>query len=172
MWVLGVAAITLYVAWLAALCGEQLPQALVPVLLYVWPIATIGWLAFFQKLLFGAPTKRLRAETVRRLNWRDWRSFPYLLRLALHIPGIRGRVRLIRPLLGFVPTAAAMALPIICWTLGGHAPRWHEFIPRTHYYQLLGLLAVFMSYAMAFAFSELAGHWRNVLKIVGLSSGG
>lgn len=163
LWAGGVVAILIYTFWLAKLCQEPLPQALAPVVIYLWPPATLGYLAFSQRLLFGAPTKRLRADTVRKLPWSNWRCLPFKLRLTLRIPPVRNRIQ--RPLLGFVPAFLAMGFPLVWWSLTSRTPQFRTLWHTLSLAQLLELLAIFMIYAIAFALSEFTSHWRKVLGI-------
>jgi hypothetical protein len=160
----GLVSIACYFSWLSALYGAPVPHLLAG--LYLWPPVTIGALAFFQKLFFGAPTKRSRAETVRTLRWYDWWALPYRLRPGARFFNVAARFGTVRLIFGFVPTIVAMSLPILWW---GHArhqgPGLVWFVLKAKY-SLLGLLAVFMIYAIAFALSEFTHNWRQVLRIV------
>jgi hypothetical protein len=165
LWMVGVLAIACYFSWLSAIYRAPVPYLLAA--LYLWPPATIGSLAFFQKLFFGAPTKRSRAEMVRTLRWCDWWAFPYRIRPSARLLSIAMRSRVARLIFGFVPTIGAMILPILWWSHAQHrgATGLLAFVSMANY-KLLGLLAVFMVYAIAFALSEFTRHWRQMLTIL------
>jgi len=171
LWAVGLCAIAGYLWWLSELYGAYVPWFVV--VLYLWPPVTIGYLAFCQKLLFGAPTKRSRVELVKTLRWWRWRALPYRLRLAVWPPKVAARFRIVRQIFGFapalmfgfVPTIVAMSLPVFWWSHIHRGPGLFGFVLRENY-RLLGLLALFMIYAIAFALSEFIRHWRRVLRIV------
>jgi hypothetical protein len=171
-WVLlaiGLVLLCCYFALVSWYSGASTPWVVMP--LYVWPAVTIGYLAFFQKLFFGAPTKRSRPETVRSLpRWR-LATLPYRLRLAIHQPRVAEHVKsilpgLIRPPLSLMPTLFAMSIPVLWLSLHKQGPDFISFVKTGPYYKLPLLLGVFMVYAITFALSEFARHWRRVLKIV------
>ena len=175
MWLAGLGLLVGYFAWLSHYCGSPMPWALMT--LYAWPPFTMGWLAFFQRLLLGGPTKRTRAKTIRGLPLFDRSSFPYRLRQILGFgrsdPAFDARApnlawKYFLHVVSFIPTFIAMVLPI-WWMafINGAEYGLRQFIQET---MSLGLLFVglFMLYTMTFAVSEFARHWRGGLKSLDL----
>jgi hypothetical protein len=173
LWACGLAAIVLYFWWLSDLYGAPVPWLLVG--LYAWPPATIAVLAFFQKLIFGGPTKRTRPKTLKQLRWMDWWAFPYRLRQIVQLGNSESsasarRANPIAKLLGlffaFVPTVTAMALPVLWWRCVQKQGSGLGWFVMDHPGKAFVLAGIFMVYTMAFAGSELARHWRNLLCVV------
>jgi hypothetical protein len=102
---------------------------------FAYPPAAIGLLAFWQRLFYGGATKRISVERLKRLRLWDLASFPYRVRLGLGGPLGAAReydaaapYRPIRAALvgaavtvvSFVPTAAAMLVPVFLAVLLGN----------------------------------------------------
>jgi len=168
-WVAGTALVAWYMEWLQQLCGRSVPAWLfVP---YVLPPVLIGYLAFWQRLFFGRPTKRTTADAIRSLPVFDRYAFPYRLRQAIlrrpnpepkrARPGIV--VKVLGQLVSFVPTAFIMLAPLaamVGWA--GVAGFLGE-----HLLSLPWLLLLFMAYTVFFGVSEFARNWSRVLGILG-----
>ena len=188
LWAAGLAFLAGYFWLLARIAGPGVTwQAVIPfpLVLYVLPGLTIGTLAFFQRLVVGAPTKRTRAQDVIKLPWWRLTSLPY------RIPHFLGLRRSDPPLdkpappwfwlqvrhgVSFLPTLVAMAIPV--WWLQIDGP-YHgildllrygvsDFVAKAGWWYSLALVGLFMAYTVAFAGSEFARHWRKVLKLCGL----
>jgi len=146
------------------------------VLVFAVPRATIWLLAFWQRLFFGGPTKRIPDERIATLWWLDFTSFPYRLRrvvgrllrarreVDLNLPGRPFATRVLK-VLSFIPTVVAMMVPIAVGAVLSRAvpdPRisigWY----------LAGLLA-FTLYLILCAACELVASWQAVLKELGLA---
>jgi hypothetical protein len=148
--------------------------------LFIWPPITIGVLAFFQRLMLGGPTKRITAALIRGLKWFDGVSFPYRLRDALlrlsprqtgdldpMAPSPGYLTRLMISAISFIPTFAAMALPIVgtlWWTR--HWPTPAGVWARVWSFEALLALACFMVYVISCAIYELVRTWRQVLRLL------
>lgn len=152
------------------------PRALLFALPFVWPRATMAVLAFFQRLLFGGPTKRIPLTLIRDMPMTDPIALPYRVRdMVLRV---LGRARDVDPLapsqgyaarlafkaLSFVPTLAGMLVPLagVAWL------REESLLPGGSWgavsAQALGGLALFMFYVGACAAHELVAAWRRVLR--------
>jgi hypothetical protein len=174
---LAVVAIVSYCGLVASAFGER--RVLWTALLFVWPRMTIELLAFFQRLMFGGPTKRISVEAIRLLPWRDVATFPYRLReAALRTMRVSrnvdpasqstGFLRTLRvSVLAFVPTAVAMLIPVAAggW-LTGAWPSAASAWTRVSSLEALVALALFAAYVVACAAHELLGAWRRVLAIL------
>ena len=146
-------------------------RVMASVLIFVVPRATIAWLAFWQRLLFGGPTKRIPDEAISRFAWLDLVSFPYRLRRILG-PLFRARrevdlnvapprtVTRVMQLVSYLPTAVAMALPIaVGASFSGEWPQARMFIGW-----YAGAFVLFTGYLIACAVCELVATWRQVLR--------
>lgn len=176
-WAGGIAAIAVYLGGIGWLCKSWLPLLFLP--LYVWPAATIGSIAFFQRLLHGRPTKRTSVESIAGLPWDDIRAKPHRMRqdwrgaftheqerefvLSRRTGFVK---RWSKWLLSFVPSLAAMALPLAATVVFAPHGRagWAELTSR---FGLAGplMLATFTFYLIAFAISEFTLHWRHVIEL-------
>lgn len=163
-WALGMLTIGAYIYWLSSLCDHRVSRAMFALVLYTFPRVTLGYIAFFQKLLFGAPTRLLSPEMVRKTKWLDWHSLPYRLRLAVRMPSLN-RPRIAKTIVGLLPAAGAMGIPLLFWRFAGVDLTASLLRLIEHPYQLAGLISLFALYAIAFAYSEFTRHWINVLKI-------
>ncbi len=157
----------------------QDPRALWFVLPFVWPPITIGVLAFFQRLMLGGPTKRITAALIRGMKWSDAVSFPYRLRDAIRrspdptadvdpmAPSRGYLTRLMISAISFMPTLAAMSVPIVgmAW-LTGHWPTPAGLWARIWSVETLLALAFFMLYVTCCAGYELVRTWRRVVGIL------
>lgn len=149
------------------------------VLVFAWPAFTISTLAFFQRLMFGGPTKRISTELIREMNWQDGASFPY--RLREKVLSLFGRSRDVNPMasssggflrllvnfISFIPTGLAMAIPVaVAVRLTGKYPEARQVWDQL--WTLPGLLAFacFMVYVICCAAHELIRSWRQVLRIL------
>jgi hypothetical protein len=173
LWACGLVAIGVYFGWLSSLYGAPVPWLLVG--LYVWPPATIAVLAFFQKLIFGGPTKRTRPKTLKQLRWADWWAFPYRLRQIATVGNSESSVAARRAnaiaklsglFLAFLPTIIAMALPVLWWRFVRRQGAGLGWFVMDHPGKAFVLAGAFMVYTMAFAGSEFARHWRNLLCVL------
>jgi hypothetical protein len=139
--------------------------------LFLLPRLTIGVLTFFQRLLLGAPTKRIAKERIGTLDWFG-ASFPHRLRnLVAGLVGLGKDVdplarspgaftRLLIVALSFVPSLAAIAAPpVLAWRLSGRSPHLDFGIATTVTIVLLGSFF----YVVACAGHELIATWRQVL---------
>jgi len=146
--------------------------------LFAFPRVTIWLLAFWQRLFFGGPTKRIPTERIAALSWFDLTSFPYRLRLLVGpLFGARREVDINQPgrtfatrvlkVLSFVPAFAGMMAPVAIGSmLGGTLPS-----PRTSMIGwYLGGLAAFMAYLIICVASELVASWRAVVTELGLGA--
>ena len=148
------------------------------VVVFVWPRGTIEALAFFQRLMFGGPTKRISVEAIRLLPWRDVAALPYrlreaalrTLRLSRNVDPAASSAGFLRTLrvsaLAFIPTAAAMLVPVAAGASITGA--WPSLAGLWAWWSLRGLLALglFAAYVLACAAHELLGAWRRVLAIL------
>lgn len=175
-WTSGVVIVGAYLGVIANTYDE--PGALLMLPLYAWPPATIAVLTFFQRLMFGGPTKRTFVDRFQTLPWLDLASFPYRLRRLLGLgrrnpdpmaPG-PGRISgLFMSILSFLPSAAAMAAPVVMARhLAESGPGLVELV-RDYPVVVLGMVGVFVIYLISFAVSEFVAHWRNL--IVELANG-
>ena len=141
------------------------------VIFFVVPPVTIGLLAFWQRLFFGGPTKRVPTARIRHLKWLDLASFPYRLRGAMaRAVGAPEKIDPNRPArtrpaiytlkaLAFVPTLLAMMIPVCAGYLITHrAPA-----PPTSVTYYVGALLIFVLYQILCAAYELVASWLAVL---------
>lgn len=144
--------------------------------LFAWPGATIGVLAFFQRLLLGGPTKRVTLSLIRSMTWNDVVAFPYRLR-DLVVGGAEGvespRIaersaggRFLLRVVSFLPTLVAMAIPIIgaAWLTNRWPTPGELWNDAWSVKTLLGL-ACFMVYVVCCAVHELVVTWRRVIRL-------
>ncbi len=178
---LWVGAATLGTAYcLAAAARLQAPFVGWVAVAYVWPLLTIDVLTFFQRLLFGGPTKRINVQLIRSMRWLDPVSFPLRLReSALRLIGRSRNVDPLRPspgrlrrlaakVLAFGPTAALMLLPAIVLSIVEGRWRLGEEVAALSTTRN-GLLSfgAFMAYVCACAAHELVRAWRTLLRATG-----
>ena len=134
------------------------------------PRLTIWGVAFWQRLFFGGPTKRMPFDRIHSFAWLDWTSFAYRLRLLLGpLFAARREVDLSAApsrflagalkLLSFLPSFAAMMIPVaVGATLAGETPNplvfvgWH-----------VSAFLLFTGYLILSALAELVATWRRVL---------
>lgn len=180
-WALGLACLLAYFWAIAAASSTSIVWSVMP--LYVLPSLTIGAIAFFQRLLAGTPTKRTRASEIRALPLSRLSSLPYRIP---HLFGLRrtdppldrpapNRIQVLaRQVISFLPTAAAMLLPV--WRTQEEQARGQHlqagFMDLLRFFQDAGwynalLVASFMAYTVFFAAAELARHWRRALGRIG-----
>ncbi|MBI4486085.1 MAG: hypothetical protein HY655_08755 [Acidobacteria bacterium] len=176
---LGVAALAIgCYCWLVARgFGDYRALWFIP--LFVWPPLTIGVLAFFQRLMLGGPTKRIPTALIRGMSWSDVASFPYRLRDAIRrsreatadvdpmAPSPGYVTRLMIRAISFLPTLAAMAIPIAgtAW-LTGRWPTLGGLASRVWSFEGVAAFAAFMAYVFFCAGHELARTWRRVVAIL------
>ena len=173
-WILGLAAISAYLAAMAWVLGSG--WLMLFMLLFASPQLTMGTLAFCQRFVCGRPTKRTSSAAIEGLPWRRVASFPYRLRQGLRRgqtePQERAQVlssgaglgwKLSMWLASFAPSLAAMLLPLgALWLAGGlQAP--HPVFVRYWGLVLPGMLALFTLYLVAFAISEFVAKWRELM---------
>lgn len=77
----GIVLVFAYFAAIACAYGEANTFWLLP--LYLLPPLTVGYLAFFQRLLFGGPTKRTQPQQCWPLPVLDMDALPYRLRVPV-----------------------------------------------------------------------------------------
>ena len=178
-WGAAMAAIVLYCAIVAWSFGDWRTMAVVA--LFTWPAATVAGLAFFQRLFFGGPTKRIADRRLRKLRWFDRVSFPYRLRREMRrtfglrpdvdplAPGPGNFRRRLASVPSFLPTVAAMLLPVAAaaW-LTGVTPRLAGLMTPA----VIPAVLAFMAYLMCCAAHELVATWRSVLVALGSASPG
>jgi hypothetical protein len=174
-WALGLAAIALYLGGVAWLSGHWIVLALLPV--FAYPPATIGTLAFFQRLICSRPTKRTSIVAIEQLPWHDLRAKPHRLRQAWRRPmtpeaerdyvmaAASGPTKKVAMwLASFAPTLFAMLLPFAVAARSADDPHrlWQQFIAHPG---LTGAAALqlFTAYLVAFTISEFVAHWRNAV---------
>lgn len=150
-------------------------QVLALMLPYSAPPATIAFLAFFQRLFFGGPTKRTHPADIRGLSVRDTAALAYRLRARLpwlpkkvdpDAPGPNPAWRLLRSVVSFVPTAVAMVAP----AYAGYALSENGQNPFTlmlnHPTASLALFGIFILYIICLSVSEFAANWRATVVAV------
>lgn len=173
-WLVGVLAIAAYLGILGWGFGNW--GLLAFMALFAWPSLTIGYLAFWQRLFCGKPTKRNAGSAIRKLPWDDLHAFPYWARHLLRRRQTEAQERakvlgatssLGRKawmwILSFLPSLFAMLLPLLAfWAMDAlQAPRaaFREY-GFTFAAVLLGL---FLLYSIAFAISEFIAYWREAM---------
>lgn len=167
LWFLGAVFIGIYLIGIALAYDEPVALLLLP--LYAWPPATIAVLAFFQRLTFGGPTKRTGVEQMKALPWRDLASLPYRLRRLFGLGRTDPSPMAARPnaalrwlalFVAFVPTALAMAAPIVLaqQQIGGGSGILD--LIADHPFAASFMVLVFFVYLVSFALSEFLAHWR------------
>lgn len=144
---------------------------------FLSPVLTIGALAFFQRLMIGGPTKRITSALIREMPWLDIVALPYRLReRLLRTPDTDADVdpmarsagylaRLGVNVIAFLPTLAAMALPVIgmcAWT--ARWPAWQTVLSHLGTRMTLLALIAFMVYVTSCALFEMVRTWRRVLR--------
>jgi hypothetical protein len=169
-WAMGTAFVAVYLGAISHAYEE--PRVLLLLSIYAWPPATIAVLAFFQRLLFGGPTKRTYVERIASLPWLDIAAFPYRLRRGLGLgrenpppmaAGPGAIEHAVMRVVSFVPAAAAMAMPVfLAVALSDKGPGMREFLEE-HLLETTVLLLVFVLYLLAFAVSELVARWRAIV---------
>lgn len=175
LFAVAMAGIAGYCALVARVFQDQHAFWFMPI--FLWPMLTIGTLAFFQRLMLGGPTKRITSALIRETSWLDIVSFPYRLRERIlrsqeidadvdPMAASPGYVtRLIVNAISFAPTMAAMAIPVVgmCWWTG-RWPAWRH--AGTHLWSSLTLVALvlFMVYVTFCALHELVRMWRRVVR--------
>ncbi|MGE3277761.1 MAG: hypothetical protein AB7O67_21810 [Vicinamibacterales bacterium] len=156
----------------------EAPAAFWFVLPFVWPRWPIEVLAFWQRLLRGGPTKRIRTADIRALSWKSLVAVPYRLREVLlwwrrkarpvdpAAPGPGFVRRWIPTVVSFVPVPVLMALPVAgaAWLTG----RWPA--PSTVWDELtgargLGGTVAFTLFIVFCAVHQLVGVWRDVVRL-------
>lgn len=166
----GLAFLVGYFHWLSHLCGMETPWLLM--MFYVAPPWVIAYLGFWQRLLFGVPTKRTTVQTIKSLSAVDRFSIAYLLRQWLmrtsdprpEAPRPDFLTKYRNHLISFFPTLLVMILPIVVMKdLTGVVD-----IMRNEWKLIPFLVALFMGYTLFFGASELVRHWRKTLQVVGL----
>jgi len=174
LWLLAAASAALYCALVAWKFRDA--RVMWSVAVFAVPRATIWLLAFWQRLFFGGPTKRIPDERIAALSWFDLTSFPYRLRRAIGPlfgarrevdPNQPGRPFATRALkvLSFFPTVVAMMVPIaVGAVLAGAVPD-----PRISIGWYLAGLIAFTLYLILCAACELVASWKSVLEALGLS---
>jgi hypothetical protein len=166
-----------YCALVARVFQNQSAYWCLPI--FLWPMLTVGTLAFFQRLMLGGPTKRITSALIREMSWADIIAFPYRLRERLlsspeadtdvdpmaASPGYL--TRLLINAISFAPTLAAMAIPVVgtCWWTG-RWPAWRSV--GAHLWSSLTLVALvlFMVYVTFCALHELVRMWRRVVRTI------
>jgi hypothetical protein len=145
---------------------------------YLFPPITIGVLTFFQRLLLGGPTKRITSTLIRTMRV-DLVSLPYRIRGALlrspevpadvdpMAPSASYLARLAANVVSFVPTAAAMAAPLlwIAW-LTNQWPMWPSSLGDLLSLKAVGVLTAFMAYVIASAAFEIVRTWRRLVLLL------
>lgn len=91
-WLLGAAVLLAYFVLIARAFGDS--RGIVLMAAYLYPPATVGLLAFFQRLLFGGATKRTRPQDCWSLPLLDLAALPYRLRVPNAWLWLLFRVRL------------------------------------------------------------------------------
>lgn len=144
--------------------------------LFLWPGLTVGYLAFFQRLILGGPTKRITPALIRELKWADIASLPYRLRATLlartdkaaevnpMAPSPAYGLRLLYKAIAFVPTVVMMAVPVagtLWWA--GRYPSPAEIWARLWSLESSLALIAFMAYVMSCAGFELVRTWREAV---------
>lgn len=171
LWVLAMVCAASYCGLVAWKFWDWRVYLLLPA--FAFPRATVAGVAFFQRLFFGGVTKRVSADRIATLSWRNSASWPYLMRLWF----ARGEVdpeahghstgaRLLK-VLSFVPTFVAMLVPIAF--AGLVAGVWPNPWAGVGYY--LGGLLFFSAYLILCAGFELIAAWREVLRELELVPG-
>jgi hypothetical protein len=171
------ATIALYCWAVARQFGDLRTLWVVPV--FAWPALTIAFLAFFQRLMLGGPTKRIPAAQIREMRWSDGASWPYRLREMI-LRGL-GRSRDVDPMapspgpvmrftlrvLSFIPSLAAMAVPFLfaAW-LTNQWPTGAQVWTSLWTVKAIVAIAVFMLYVVSCAGFEIVRTWRQVLRIL------
>ncbi len=174
LWGAGLACLAGYFWLLARLAAPQAAwTALVPLpfAFYVLPRFTIGTLTFFQRFFVGGATKRTRARDVFDLSAASLPGLPYVAAAWIfgRFDPAPDRVapnwlmQLLRHAVSFLPTLAAMALPVL-WLKADHGTGVGELVLQAGWLGL-ALLVLFVLYLVAFAGSEFARHWRRVLEL-------
>lgn len=175
LWIVAVVFIAVYCAIIGRRFGDM--RVLWVVAVFAWPAVTIALFAAGQRLLLGGPTKRISPELIDRLSWRTLATFPYKLREKVRrvfgwsreidpmAPSPGRPIRLVINAISFLPTLAAMAVPIVFaeW-LTGNWPRPWTALTAVWSLDALLLLTCFMVYVLACAAFELLGAWRQVLR--------
>jgi hypothetical protein len=167
-WSLSVVSAVAYCALVAWKYDD--PRVMWAALAFVVPRATMYFVAFWQRLFFGGPTKRIPDAEIAGMAWTDPASFPYRLRRVVG-PwlGARREVDLDAPprtlamralkLLSFAPTIAAMMLPVTLGAvLAGEWPNPFVFV-GWH----VSAFLLFTAYVILCALTELVAIWRAVL---------
>jgi hypothetical protein len=149
--------------------------ALLPV--FAYPPATIGTLAFFQRLICSRPTKRTSIVAIEQLPWHDLRAKPHRLRQAWRRPmtpeaerdyvmaAASGPTKKVAMwLASFAPTLFAMLLPFAVAARSADDPHrlWQQFIAHPGLTSAAALL-LFTAYLVAFTISEFVAHWRRAV---------
>lgn len=180
-WAAGLVLICLYLLPITLATGDLriMLLALVP---FGCPRLTIGTLAFFQRFLYSRPTKRTSGAAIGALPFFDIAACPHFLQQYFFTPSSQrekelatgpGRSRfckLVFVILSFVPTFAAMLLPLAAvGLLRGWPPAGNLVAEHPQWILLAGI--VFLAYVIAFAISEFAAQWRiAIMKTTGCPS--
>jgi hypothetical protein len=171
LWFVAVAAAAAYCGLVAWKYREPRVMWLVP--LFAVPRATIWLMAFWQRLFFGGPTKRIPDDRIARLSWLDVTSFPYRLRRQVGpLFGARRDVDPNKPArayaalahkaLSFIPTAFAMLLPVaVAARLTGQ-----PLGVKAAFGSIVSGVLTFTIYLIVCTAGEVVGCWRGALRVV------
>jgi hypothetical protein len=169
LWFLVVASAAIYCGLVASKFQDR--RVMWAVVVFAMPRLTIWLLAFWQRLFFGGPTKRIPDARIAALRWGDFTTVAYRLRRLIgpmfgarrevdpNQPG-RPMAALLHKGLSFLPTIAAMTIPVaVGAVLRGRLP--HVLISTGWY--AAGVIA-FTVYLILCAACELIASWRAALK--------
>jgi len=172
-WAIGVALVAAFLGAIAYYYQTSEVMLLLPI--FAWPRATIGFLGFFQRLIYGGPTRRTPIERIKTLRWNDVAALPYLLRRAFGFgrknpaplsaaPGWFSKLCI--GLISFLPTLVAMVVPVLMARSLSTIKVGPLFFVTEYFFTSLIVTVIFALYLLAFAVSEFAAHWRAVLLIL------
>jgi len=175
----GLAAIAAFVGILAF--KLKTPGVLALLLLYAWPALTVGGLAFWQRLVYGGPTKRTSEERIDELDGKYLAAVPYIIRRFFErqdmtptqrlkrvrdkamAPGPGRLMWLCTLLVSFVPTLLFMLAPLELALLLAGKPLNPLPLIKDNPYAAAGFGLLFIAYVVCFTVSEFIAHWRSVI---------
>jgi hypothetical protein len=171
-WAAGISLATIYLVVIDGYYGTSTTFGLLP--FFICPPLTIRFFAFFQRVIYGGPTKRTSLDLIKELRWRDLSALPHLIRSALRVdhknpdplaaaPGLLAR--LAKGLIAFAPTAAVMLTPVYIARYFSTRQDGPIDLLADHFFICLLMVALFASHVLVFAASEFTRHWRALIAI-------
>lgn len=141
-------------------------SVLLPIyMLYLWPGFLIAVLSFFQRLVWGSPTKRISSGDIEAgLAWNSWDAFPYKLRMLLSersekIFAPRYGWKVIYGIVSLLPFFIVMTLPVLGSTLMSGSLSWHA--PSR--FSMFMMFSLFLIHLVSFVLFKILKCWRAIL---------